>query len=179
MPGGPNGQGVGIWPAFWMLGTNINQVGWPNCGEIDIMENKGSTPGEVQGTLHGPGYSGGSGITSYYDLPGGQNFYSSYHVFAADWGPNFVNFLVDGHIYAIALAGQSAQRDDVGVQPSVLPDPGRLRGRRVRRRAGAQLDLPADDAGRLRAGRRVSADRLAAARRCGHRFAGRRGLVEL
>ena len=100
LPGGPNGQGVGIWPAFWMLGTNINQVGWPNCGEIDIMENKGSTPGQVQGTIHGPGYSGGSGITAYDNLPSGQNFYSAYHVFAADWGPNFVNFSVDGHVYA-------------------------------------------------------------------------------
>src|SRR5258706_7996267 len=89
LPGGPNGQGVGIWPAFWMLGTNINQVGWPNCGEIDIMENKGSTPGQIQGTLHGPGYSGGGGITSFYNLPSGQSFYSAYHVFAADWGANF------------------------------------------------------------------------------------------
>jgi beta-glucanase (GH16 family) len=100
LPGGPNGQGVGIWPAFWMLGNNIGTVGWPNCGEIDIMENKGSTPGEILGTIHGPGYSGGSGITAKYDLPGGQTFYSGYHVFAADWGPNFVNFLVDGHLYA-------------------------------------------------------------------------------
>jgi beta-glucanase (GH16 family) len=100
LPGGPNGQGVGIWPAFWMLGTNINQVGWPNCGEIDIMENKGSTPGQIQGTLHGPGYSGGSGISAHYDLPTGQTFYSAYHIFAADWGPGFVNFLVDGHLYA-------------------------------------------------------------------------------
>jgi beta-glucanase (GH16 family) len=100
LPGGPNGQGDGIWPAFWMLGSNFSQVGWPNCGEIDIMENKGSTPGQVQGTIHGPGYSGGNGITAFYNLPSGQNFYSAYHVFAADWGPNFVNFSVDGHVYA-------------------------------------------------------------------------------
>jgi beta-glucanase (GH16 family) len=100
LPGGPNGQGVGIWPAFWMLGTNFSQVGWPNCGEIDIMENKGSTPGQVQGTIHGPGYSGGNGITAFDNLPNGQSFYSAYHVFAADWGPNFVNFSVDGHVYA-------------------------------------------------------------------------------
>ncbi|HKD36937.1 MAG TPA: glycoside hydrolase family 16 protein, partial [Pirellulales bacterium] len=100
MPGGPNGQGVGIWPAFWLLGSNVNQVGWPNCGEIDVMENKGSTPGQIQGTIHGPGYSGGSGITAYDNLPSGQNFYSDYHVFAVDWGPNFVNFLVDGKVYA-------------------------------------------------------------------------------
>ena len=64
------------------------------------MENKGSTPGQVQGTIHGPGYSGGSGITAFDNLPSGQTFYSAYHVFAADWGANFVNFSVDGHVYA-------------------------------------------------------------------------------
>jgi beta-glucanase (GH16 family)/regulation of enolase protein 1 (concanavalin A-like superfamily) len=100
LPGGPNGQGVGIWPAFWMLGTNIGTVGWPNCGEVDIMENKGSTPSQIQGTIHGPGYSGGGGITAYYNLPTGQSFYSGYHTFAADWAPNSVSFSVDGHVYA-------------------------------------------------------------------------------
>ena len=100
LPGGPSGQGVGIWPAFWMLGSNFAQVGWPNCGEIDIMENKGSTPGGIQGTIHGPGYSGGSGITAHYYLPAGQTFYSGYHTFAVDWAPNWIAFSVDGHVYA-------------------------------------------------------------------------------
>jgi len=100
LPGGPNGQGQGIWPAFWMLGSNYPQVGWPTSGEIDIMENKGSTPGQVQGTIHGPGYSGGAGITAHYDLPAGQTFYSGYHTFAVDWAPNWIAFSVDGHVYA-------------------------------------------------------------------------------
>ncbi len=64
------------------------------------MENKGSTPGQVQGTIHGPGYSGGNGITAFDNLPSGQNFYSGYHLFAVDWGPNFVNFSADGQVYA-------------------------------------------------------------------------------
>ena len=54
-------RGQGIWPAFWMLGVDIDAVGWPQCGEIDIMENIGREPTTIHGTLHGPGYSGGGG----------------------------------------------------------------------------------------------------------------------
>lgn len=55
-------RGQGMWPAFWMLGTDIGDVGWPNSGEIDIMENVGYEPSTVHGTIHGPGYSGSGGI---------------------------------------------------------------------------------------------------------------------
>jgi beta-glucanase (GH16 family) len=51
--------GQGIWPAFWMLGEDLRQAGWPYAGEIDIMENIGKEPATVHGALHGPGYSGG------------------------------------------------------------------------------------------------------------------------
>src|SRR5438874_11345573 len=67
--------GQGVWPAFWMLGENIGTAGWPACGEIDIMENFGAyknSAGVNNGTAHGPGYSGGSGIGKTYSLPLGQ-----------------------------------------------------------------------------------------------------------
>ena len=70
-------KGQGIWPAFWMLGANIDSVGWPTCGEMDIMENIGKTSdqGTEHGTIHGPqgtaDYNGGSGVGSTYTLPGG------------------------------------------------------------------------------------------------------------
>ena len=91
--------GQGIWPAFWMLGDNIDTAHWPNCGEIDIMENIGKEPSIVHGTFHGPGYSGGSGITAAYSLANGQKFYHNFHTFAVEWEPNVMRFYVDGLLY--------------------------------------------------------------------------------
>ncbi|MFD6277037.1 ricin-type beta-trefoil lectin domain protein [Streptomyces sp. NPDC060209] len=92
-------RGQGIWPAFWMLGADIGSVGWPNSGEIDIMENVGFEPGTVHGTLHGPGYSGSGGIGAGYSLPGGQAFADAFHTFAVDWSPNAITWSVDGTVY--------------------------------------------------------------------------------
>jgi len=91
--------GQGIWPAFWMLGDNIGSAGWPNCGEIDIMENIGREPSTVHGTFHGPGYSGGSGISAAYTLPNAQKFSDDFHTFAIEWEPNVMRFYVDGLLY--------------------------------------------------------------------------------
>jgi beta-glucanase (GH16 family) len=62
-------HGQGMWPAFWLLGNDIGQVGWPQCGEIDVMENIGREPNTVHGTIHGPGYSGSGGIGAAYNGP--------------------------------------------------------------------------------------------------------------
>ncbi|HWS90577.1 MAG TPA: glycoside hydrolase family 16 protein [Pyrinomonadaceae bacterium] len=90
--------GQGIWPAFWMLGDNIQTAGWPNCGEIDIMEHIGREPYTVYGTIHGPGYSGASGIGAPYTLTSAR-FTDDFHVFAVEWEPNQVRWYVDGNLY--------------------------------------------------------------------------------
>jgi beta-glucanase (GH16 family) len=92
-------RGQGIWPAFWMLGNDIGTVSWPNCGEIDIMENIGKEPTIVHGSLHGPGYSGGNPLGQSYTLPNGQKFADGFHVFAVEWEENVVRFYVDDTLY--------------------------------------------------------------------------------
>ena len=91
-------RGQGLWPAFWMLGANIGAVGWPQCGEIDVMENIGREPYKVHGTIHGPGYSGGSAIGGSYELAV-QPFADDYHVFTVEWLPNELRWLVDEKEY--------------------------------------------------------------------------------
>jgi len=94
----PGGQG--IWPAWWMLGNQFGSIGWPNAGEIDIMENTESRGAGVNfGTIHGPGYSGGNGPSRKYSLPNGQRFSDSFHVFAIDWAPGMIKWYVDGNLY--------------------------------------------------------------------------------
>ena len=101
-------RGQGIWPAFWMLGTNIDSVSWPACGEIDIMENIGKTNelGKVYGTAHGPqsgaDYNGGSGVGGNYVLPGGAAYADDFHVFAVEWTTNQIMWYVDNHPYFTA-----------------------------------------------------------------------------
>jgi beta-glucanase (GH16 family) len=91
-------RGQGMWPAFWMLGNNIGTVDWPDCGEIDVMENVGKEPDKVYGTIHGPGYSGSEGLGGSYTLPSGK-FADDFHVFAVEWEPSAIRFFVDGHLY--------------------------------------------------------------------------------
>ena len=93
-------RGQGIWPAFWLLGNDFGKVGWPACGEIDIMENIGKEPSTIHGSMHGPGYSGDFDFTSVYKLPGGVNFFDDFHVFAIEWEPGTVRFYVDQELYS-------------------------------------------------------------------------------
>lgn len=86
--------GQGIWPAFWLLGGNFESVGWPACGEIDIMEYRGQYPHIASGALHGPGYSGGSSVGGYYALPEG-GFDEGFHIFAIEWAEDSITWLID------------------------------------------------------------------------------------
>lgn len=92
-------QGQGMWPAFWMLGANRHRDGWPQCGEIDVMENVGKEPGTVHGTVHGPGYSGARGLSAAFELPDNEAFSEGYHIFGVEWSPKKVTFDVDGQPY--------------------------------------------------------------------------------
>ena len=110
-------RGQGMWPAFWMLGEDFDSVGWPDCGEIDIMENVGFEPGTVHGTLHGPGYSGGDPITGSFTLPNGEVFADDFHVFAVDWSPGQISWSVDGVVY------QTHTQADTNGNPWVFDHP--------------------------------------------------------
>lgn len=100
--------GRGIWPALWMLGANFPEVGWPRCGEIDIMEFLGQTPDEVFGTLHWADDSGNRQCTcgdqnSYYSLSSGT-FSDEWHVFSLIWTEDRIEWLVDDNeFYAVNI----------------------------------------------------------------------------
>lgn len=89
--------GKGIWPAFWMLGNDIDSARWPAAGEIDVMENIGE-PGRIYSTLHGPGYSGARGISIPYNLPHGEAVDSGFHIYAVEWTPRQIKFFFDNEL---------------------------------------------------------------------------------
>ncbi len=99
--------GQGIWPAFWMLGEDIDEVQWPQCGEIDIMEYRGHEPRVLHGTIHGPGHSGNGAIGGRHELAQG-GFHLGFHTFAVEWNESSIRWEVDGHEY-------------FSVEPSDLP----------------------------------------------------------
>jgi beta-glucanase (GH16 family) len=90
----------GLWPAFWMLGSNIDSVGWPACGEVDIMENWPGQGGNGGGlnhnatSMHGPGYSGANGLTHTMAFPAGQDV-TGFHTYGIIWSKNLVQFYFD------------------------------------------------------------------------------------
>ncbi|MDH3215192.1 MAG: glycoside hydrolase family 16 protein [Candidatus Krumholzibacteria bacterium] len=87
--------GQGIWPAFWLLGADFDTVGWPECGEIDIMEYRGQEPRILHGSIHGPGYSGGSAVTGRFELPGSAGLDADFHVFAVEWYGDRITWILD------------------------------------------------------------------------------------
>lgn len=94
--------GAGFWPALWLLGTNITTIGWPGCGEIDVMENNGDIPGTIQGSLHS-----GSDETGYYYFLAGDAV-TNFHTYTLDWETNVIRFYVDGHLYETQTSWSSS-----------------------------------------------------------------------
>ena len=108
-------SGKGLWPAFWMLGSNFNGNNWPDCGEIDIMEYIGKEPDLIFGTLHGPGYAGALGFSQWNRQT--YNIADDFHTYAIEWEPDQIRWYYDDVQY------HTVSRTDVGDREWVFDQP--------------------------------------------------------
>jgi beta-glucanase (GH16 family) len=90
--------GLGTWPAIWMLGTNIREVGWPTCGEIDIMENVGFDPNKIHGNIHTQEYNHVRGTNKGNNIEM-EKPYDKFHVYAIEWFEDHIDFFIDDNKY--------------------------------------------------------------------------------
>jgi beta-glucanase (GH16 family) len=88
--------GVGTWPAVWMLGSNVGSVGWPACGEVDILESVGKELNINHSSLHSPGRSGNTPDTGTIKVP---NDNTEFHIYTAEWRSDYIKFSVDDKLY--------------------------------------------------------------------------------
>jgi beta-glucanase (GH16 family) len=86
-------EGVGTWPALWMLGENDSEEGWPDCGELDIMEHVGKHPCFIHSSIHNPS---GYGQTPYTGIVKIEQPFSKFHIYGMEWTKDFITFYVDG-----------------------------------------------------------------------------------
>ena len=111
--------GSGFWPALWLLGSNVPTVGWPACGEIDIMENNGGILDKVQGTLH---YSDASNnhvqSTGYFTFAPGDSV-TNFHSYMLEWSTNVIRFFVDQQVYET----QTSWSSSTGPYPAPFNEP--------------------------------------------------------
>jgi beta-glucanase (GH16 family) len=110
--------GEGTWPAFWALGADIDQNSWPKSGEIDFVEGLGRTPRTVYGTVHGPGYSGSSGISGELTLT--KPLSSAFHIYTVDWLPGEITWKIDGKVYHKVTKADVGQNEWVFDKPFFL-----------------------------------------------------------
>jgi beta-glucanase (GH16 family) len=104
-------NGVGTWPAIWMLGTNISEVGWPRCGEIDIMEHVGFDPKVIHGNVHTRAYNHTRG-TNKGDKIELDKPWDNFHIYAVEWFEDRIDFFVDDVKY-FSFAKESDTDADV------------------------------------------------------------------
>ncbi len=101
--------GRGLWPAFWMLGSNFEEVGWPDCGEIDIMEYVGREPDLILGTIHGPGYAGATSLSHWnrqdYEIA------DDFHTYAVEWDEDQITWFYDGEEYGTYTRSDVGERE--------------------------------------------------------------------
>ncbi|HEV7990712.1 MAG TPA: glycoside hydrolase family 16 protein [Gemmatimonadaceae bacterium] len=102
----PTGQG--LWPAFWMLGSGFPGVKWPDAGELDIMENKGSASNISSSAIHGPGYSGNTPIAHANGISQGT-LSDGFHVYAVEWDKDHAKFFVDDFVHYSVTRGDLTQ----------------------------------------------------------------------
>lgn len=90
-------EAQGFWPAAWLMGNNIVTVEWPGCGEQDVLErvNAATSPDWNEGSIHGNGFTGGTGLGTRYNFPSGQTAGNGFHVYGMIWSPGTVAFYVD------------------------------------------------------------------------------------
>jgi beta-glucanase (GH16 family) len=103
--------GAGLWPAVWILGANVDGVGWPASGSVTIMENvpdtaasNGLGPTTIRATIHGPGYSGANGLWQNHTLHNdGRVDDGGFHIYGAIWSPYMIQFYVDdpGNVFSV------------------------------------------------------------------------------
>ncbi len=101
--------GKGIWPALWMLGNNITSIGWPACGETDIMELVGTYPSRITGTAHWASPQGSDVMKNSNYILSSKDFSSEFHVFSINWKENEIDWYVDDQLFL------TVQTNDVGV----------------------------------------------------------------
>ena len=111
-------RGLGTWPAFWMLGVSLPEVGWPKSGEIDIIEGLGRDPMTAYTTIHGPGYSGGAAFGKHAPLEAALA--DDFHTYAVIWKENYIGWEIDGELFFEATPESVAPNDWPFNQPFYL-----------------------------------------------------------
>jgi beta-glucanase (GH16 family) len=114
-------EAQGFWPANWLLGNNIATVNWPACGEQDVLErvNAVATPDWNEGSVHGTGFTGGTGLGTQYNFPSGQTAGGEFHTYGMIWSPNNVQYYIDSpsNIYATYTTSSLTPLNDGAVWP--------------------------------------------------------------